>query len=454
MSQLLISIIAFLVAISILIAVHEFGHFWVARRFGIKVLRFSIGFGRPLFRWYDKLGTEYVLAAIPLGGYVSLFGEQNQVIPPAERHLAFSYKPVWVRMLVLAAGAFFNFFFAIAAYWVLFILGVSLFVPILGNVPKDSIAGLAGLHSGQEIVSIEGHPTPSWEAVSMQLLAQLGEEKVISVTVRDGKDKPLITKNLDIAHWTEGNSESGLEELGLVAQDPVPPIVGNITPDYPAFKGGLQTGDRILTINAQPVSSRSEVIHLIQSRPNQSMSLEVLRQNKTVKLTLQPLARTSETGKTLGYIGAEFVPLREMPKDLFRVERFGPIDALSQSLDRTREQISLTLKVLKKMILGTMSVRHVSGPLTIAKYAGETASIGFKEFLNFLGVISVSLGVLNLLPIPILDGGHLLYCVYEIVTGRKLSQFAQMIGFWLGGLILVGFMILAFYNDLTQILIR
>lgn len=451
MSQLLISLFAFLIAISILIAVHEFGHFWVARRCGIKVLRFSIGFGRPLYRCYDKLGTEYVISAIPLGGYVSLFGEQNQTIAPAERHLAFCHKPVYARMMVLAAGPFFNFFFAIAAYWVLFIMGVTIFIPILGNVPKHTVAGLAGLRAGQEIVSIEEVKTPSWQAVSMQLLAHMGEDNSVSMVVKD-KDGHLSKKILEISDWKDGASGTELENLGIVPVDPVPPVIGKVTPDLPAFKAGLKEGDRITSINNDSVMGRSEVIQWIQSHPNKTLHLEVSREGKKVKLTLLPMIKETDDGKIKGFIGAEFIPLKEMPKELIGNERFNMIDAFVQSCKKTIEQIDLTLKVLKKMIIGKVSVRHVSGPLAIAKYAGETVRIGLKEFLNFLGAISVSLGVLNLLPIPMLDGGHFMYCIYEVFTGRKVSETAQAIGFWIGGAILVGFMMLAFYNDLTHLL--
>ncbi|HXH54233.1 MAG TPA: RIP metalloprotease RseP [Gammaproteobacteria bacterium] len=454
MVQLLISILAFIVAISLLVGIHEFGHFWVARRFGIKVLRFSIGFGRPLYRWYDKLGTEYVISAIPFGGYVSLFGEREQTVSPQEQQQAFCFKSVWVRILVLVAGPFANLLFAIFVYWLLFMIGTSTFIPILGNVPKDSIAGLAGFHRGQEIISVEGKPTPSWESVSMQVLAHIGEDETINVGVRDHTEAPVQNKILDLGIVSGGTSESNwLDSLGLVPFDPVPAIVGNVLPGLPAFKAGLQPGDLILSADGDVISSRVDIIHYIQSRPNKKIHLAVQRDSQKLLLVLETVTKTSEEdNKKIGFVGIEFPPLKEMPKSLFRLQRYGVGTALVKAVSQTAEYSVLTLELLKKMIVGKVSPRHISGPVSIAKYAGESAAIGLKEFLTFLGVISISLGVLNLLPIPILDGGHVMYCLYEVMLGRRASEIAQNVGVWIGGLILVGFMILALYNDLMHFL--
>lgn len=452
MSQLVISILAFLVAIGILIAVHELGHFWVARRFGIKVLRFSIGFGRPLLRWYDKLGTEYVLSAIPLGGYVSLLGEKGQTVPPAERHMAYTYKPVLVRMLVLLAGPFFNLLFAIIAYWLVFLINVTVYAPVLGNVPKDSAAGMAGLYRGEEIIAVADKPTPSWEAVAMQLLAHMGEEKRIHLTVRNPITHELHTKSLDIEQLGDHTSEPDwLENLGLVPFDPVPPVVGKVLPDYPAFRAGLQEGDRIETVNGEKIYSRSELIQYIQTHPNTTIVLDILRGEHKIKITVIPIVKAlKDGGKKIGFIGVEFPPLKAMPKNLVRIQSYGVGKAFIKAVKRTVEYSVLTLDLLKKIVLGQVSTRHISGPLVIAKYAGETASIGFRQFLDFLAMISISLGVLNLLPIPILDGGHFMYCVYECFTGRRVSEAAQVVGAWIGGILLIGFMLLAFYNDFIR----
>jgi regulator of sigma E protease len=452
MYQLLVSVVAFLIAIGVLIAVHEFGHFWVARRFGVKVLRFSIGFGTPLYRWYDKLGTEYVLSVIPLGGYVALFGERGQVIPPAERSMAFSYKPVLVRMAVLAAGPLFNLLFALLAYWAVFLMGVTVFVPVLGYVPNDSIAGLAGLRAGQEIVAVENKPTNSWEAVGIQLLSHLGEDKTITVSVKEKGKTTIDNKILDLGHWSDSNAQSDLlQSVGLAPMDPIPPVIAKILPDYPAAKAGLQVGDTILSLDGLSIHSRSEVVHNLQTKANKPVVFEIIRRGQTLKIVVEPISKASQEGRIGGFIGIEFQALKEIPTDLIRAQRFGVVDSLVKAFNKTVDSSILLLEVIKKMVVGQVSVRHVSGPLAIAKYAGQSVSIGLKQFLDFLAMISISLGIFNLLPIPILDGGHFMYCVYELVTGKRVSEVAQNIGMWIGSIILIGFMTLAFYNDMTLI---
>lgn len=451
MSQFLITALAFIIAIGVLIAVHEYGHFWVARRFGIKVLRFSIGFGRPLYRWYDKLGTEYVLSAIPLGGYVALFGEKGQDIGAADQQMAFCYKSVWVRMSVLIAGPLFNLLFAILVFWAIFLMGSTAYIPVLGNVSKDSVAGLAGLHSGQEIISIEGEPTPSWESVSIQLFSHLGEDKTLSVTIQEkGKQE---TKTLDFSHWSDSSSHGDLlDSVGFTPIDPIPAVVSKVIADHPATKAGILAGDKILSADDHPVNSRSDVVNSIHAKANKTVILQILRHGQTLTIPIVPLAKKAEDGQEIGFIGVEFEPLKETPKDLVRIQHFGIWGSLIKAISRTTQYSVLTLEAFKKMILGEVSVRHLRGPLTIAKYAGQTASIGFKHFLDFLGMISISLGVINLLPIPILDGGHFMYCVYELITGKRVSEAAQNFGIWIGGLVLFMFMSLAIYNDITAVL--
>jgi regulator of sigma E protease len=453
MLQLLVSIIAFLVAISILVAVHEFGHFWVARRFGIKVLRFSIGFGRPLYRWHDKLGTEYLISAIPLGGYVSLFGEREEIVSPTERQMAFSSKPVFARMLVLLAGPVFNLLLAVFLYWIVFLMGISTWIPILGTIPKDSPAALAGLQAGQEIIAVQEKPTPSWEAVSLQILTDMGEEKHVNVTVRDRATEKIEKRSLDISQLKDGAAEDDwLAQLGFVLADPVPAVINSVLPGYPAAKAGLEKGDRITKVDHQLIHSRSELVEYIQHHVGKEVVLTVSRAKTTLKTTLQPIVKSVD-GNNVGFIGIEFITLKDIPQTFMRTQTFGVGEALVKACQRTWHYSVLTLEVLQKMIVGKVSSRHISGPISIAKYAGESALMGFKQFIDFLGLISISLGVLNLLPLPILDGGHVMFCLYEMVVGRPVSQTVYKVAMTAGGILLIAFMILAFYNDITHFIL-
>ncbi len=453
MLQVIISIVAFLVAISVLVVVHEYGHFWVARRFGIKVLRFSVGFGKPLYRFYDRLGTEYVLSAIPLGGYVSLLGEKGQDVPVADKSMAFATKPVWVRMLVLAAGPFANLLFAVLAYWTIFVLGVSLLIPLLGPVPFESIAGLAGLKEGQEIVRVMDNPTSSWEAVSVQLLKAMGDDQNIALTVKEPHTERELVKHLNLqAEDIDPTHPDWLAQLGLVPMDYRLPILAKILPGSPALEAGLLPGDRIVRVNNTPMNGSSDVIHYIQERPNKIVLLKILRQGQEKELSVKTMSKTMEEDKVIGFIGVEFQVPTEIPAAFLRVQRFGVISAFEKACHKTMDYSFLTLGVFKKMLQGKISSRHVSGPLMIAKYAGETAVGGFKYFLDFLAMVSISLGVLNLLPIPLLDGGQLLYAFYELCTGRALPAAVQSMGIWFGAFVLISLMSLAFYNDLMSLL--
>lgn len=453
MLNFLTAILAFLLAISILVAVHEFGHFWMARRFGVRVERFSIGFGRALYSWYDKLGTEYSLSLIPLGGYVSLFGENTKAIPLTERSMSFSHKPAWVRIAILLAGPCANLLFAVFVYWFILLLGVTTIAPILGEIPKDSVAGLAGLYKGQEIIAIEDYATPTWEAVSIQLIKHMGEDQALSIRVKENLRDEIQTKQLDLGHIADVSSESNwLESLGLLPLDPVPPLVGRVSAGTPAQRGGLQAGDLILSADGKAMDSRSEFIQYVQAHPNKMMVLQVFRHQKKLELTITPMSKKSDIGENIGFIGAEFPAPKELPARFVRVQKFGAVESLTKAFHKTVEYSKVTLEMLKKILLGQMSFRHISGPVIIAKYAGETASIGVKEFLDFLAKISISLGVFNLLPIPILDGGQCVYCVYELLTGRPVSLLAKTVGQWIGGIIILGVMMLAFYNDLLHLL--
>jgi len=451
MSQFLLSILGFILAIGILVSIHEFGHFWVARRFGIKVIRFSIGFGRPLFRWYDKLGTEYVLASIPLGGYVQMLGEQDIDVPQSERPMAYSLKPTWVRMLVLLAGPGFNLIFAVLMYWIVFFSGISVMIPLLGNIPEGSPAYVAGLKSGQEIVAVEGEETKSWEEVHGALLSHLGETPVISIDVRNKNQQTVETHHLDLSHLAGEKSEGDiLDELGIVPLDVIPPIIGEILPDYPAAKAGLAEGDKILSVNGTEVHSRIELSQYIQSHLDDKLTIVVLRGEAKQTFLLSPMIKKLEDGRDIGFIGVKYVPPILPPQEYMHIEKYGAGQALVKALQQTKEYSLLSLSTIKKMIMGTISSKYINGPVAIAKFAGRSVSFGFEYFLSFLAMISISLAIINLLPIPLLDGGNFMYCLWEMVTGKIVSFHVRVIGAWIGALFIIGITLLALYNDLIR----
>lgn len=448
----LYSLLAFLVATGLLISVHEFGHFWVAKRLGIKVLRFCIGFGKPLLTWHDRQGTEYVLAAIPLGGYVKMLDETETVVASNERHRAFNNKPVWVRMLVIAAGPAFNLGFAVIAYWLVFMIGIVSMVPIIGDVPKGSVAYIAGLRSGQEIIKIDDQATSNWEEIAVALMSQVGDRSFINVVVRDHNRHAITVHALNLSNWSLGNNDENiLKNLGLEPIDPVPPIVGKVLADMPAAKVGLKAGDLIISIDGKAVASRSALMALLHDKYDRAVHLEYKRNHEIMTTLITPTKKLLDGGDATGFIGIQFEE-HAWPKDLIRTQHEAPWPALHKAYKRTLEYSELTLQFLYKMVTGKMSLQHVAGPISIAKFAGRTALSGPAYFLSFLALVSISLGVLNMLPIPILDGGHFLFCIIELIRGKALSVKAMQFGNSIGFVVLGSFMLLAVYNDVIRIM--
>lgn len=453
MNTFIFAILGFIVAIGLLTTVHEFGHFWVARTLGVKVLKFSIGFGRSLFSWYDKSGTEYVVAAIPLGGYVKMLDQNEGLVAPNELHRAFNTKSVWTRMLIIAAGPAFNMLFAIVAYWCVFMLGVTSMVPVLGDVPNGSIAAVAGLKSGQEIIAVDDHPTASWEDIAVALISHVGDSNFINIKVQDQNSRQTSVHALNLTNWSlANNDENIIKNLGLAPLDPIEPIVGSLLPDMPAAKAGLKPGDKIIGVDGVPVTSRSAFMHALHDKYDRALHLSVERNGHTETILITPIKKILDGGEAIGYIGIQFQE-QAWPQDLIRVRKATPWIALQQATAKTKEYTILTLQFLRKMIIGQMSLQHVAGPISIAKFAGRTAQSGLEYYLGFLALVSISLGVLNMLPIPILDGGHFLFCLIEVVRGKPLSPRAINIGHSVGFVILGSFMLLAVYNDVLRLFV-
>jgi regulator of sigma E protease len=446
MTPVIVSILAFVIAISVLVAVHEFGHFWVARRLGFKVLRFSIGFGRPL--WKRTVGadpTEYVIAAIPLGGYVKLLDEREGPVAEHELARSFTRRPIWQRLLVLAAGPTFNFLFAILAYWALFMWGVPHSQPVIGNVTADSYAARAGLQSGDVILRVGAERTPDPKAVIFALLEDLLDDGATTLEVRNpGGEERDVALNVASAAERHGLTEPGALLTGLgfdFSPPPVPPVVERALKDGPAAQAGIESGDRILAVDGVATPSGNALVEYVKARPGERVMLTVRRDD--IERTVPVMIRAEQLeGASIGRIGVE---LRRV-----ELQRLGPLSALGRAGAETWEMSQLTVTMLWNMVMGRVSVKNISGPINIAAFAGETARVGLRPFLTFLAIVSISLGVLNLLPIPILDGGQMVFQMIEWAKGSPLSERAQALGQQVGIALLLLLMSLAFYNDISS----
>ncbi|BAN68671.1 RIP metalloprotease RseP [endosymbiont of unidentified scaly snail isolate Monju] len=453
MDGFLLKLLAFIVAIGILVTVHEFGHFWVARRLGVKVLRFSIGFGRPLKTWRGRRDdTEYVIAAIPLGGYVRMLDGREDEVPPDEAHRAFDRKPLWVRSAVVLAGPLFNFLFAIVAFWAILVLGEIGARPLIGDVLPGTPAAQAGLVSGEEIVAVAGERTPTWGQVLQALAGSTLSDKPLHLRGRlpSGEEREHR-----LPAGTVGDPASQpdlLQTLGIRPDRPVvPPVFGEVLPGEAAAQAGIHPGDRILDADGQTIDDWGDWVRYVQARPGQPIHLRIERAGRELALTVIP-ARRQQGDREIGRIGAVNQPLDEAVLSRWRVEyRLGPLEALPEAAGRTLQYSVLTLKVIWRILTGEASIQNLSGPLSIADAAGKTASHGLVSFLRFLAIVSISLGVINLLPVPVLDGGHLLYFLIEAVRGGPLPERWLEYGQRIGIAMLVALMFVAFYVDIVRL---
>lgn len=448
----LIAVLAFVFAISVLITVHEFGHFWVARRMGVKVLRFSIGFGRPLWKRVSRDGTEYVIAALPLGGYVKMLDEREGDVAPEDLPYAFNRKSLPARTAIVAAGPAFNFIFAILAYWAVFMLGVPGIKPIVGETVPDTPAAAAGFQPQDRVLNVNGAPTPTWDVVTLELLdGILGDDLIqIEVESRAGARRVL---ELQVPPNTRELTEPGALMSGLGLQlwmPPLQPVIGELQPGGSAMQAGLRRGDRILDAGGRVIEDWQEWVEFVRAHPGETVNLRVQRNGDIVETALA-IGSVEEDGIRIGRIGAGVQVPDDYAAELRAEQRYGPVAAVPAAVGKTWEISVLTLRLLGRMLMGDVSIKNISGPINIAQYAGFTASVGLVPFLMFLAVISVSLGVLNLLPIPILDGGHLAYFAVEAVKGSPVSERTEMLGQKIGILVLLLLMGFAFYNDLARL---
>lgn len=452
--NILISIAAFVFTIGVLVTVHEFGHFIVARRLGIRVLRFSVGFGKPLWRWQRRPdSTEYVLGWLPLGGYVKMLDEREGEVSEADRPLAFNRQSLWKRVPVVLAGPTFNLLFAVLVYWVLFMVGIPGIRPIVGAVTKDSPAAVAGLAKHDEILAVGAHRTPTWNTVGVRLLEDVmhGGSVPLKVRTPDGRERQLRLHVTDAkALMKPGRLLAG---IGLSPWSPaLPAVIESVAAGGPARAAGLRPRDRVTQVGPTPIRSWQQLVSILQKSPGETLSIKVERGRRTLSLSL-PVGRMREHGgRTIGYIGVRVRVPPNFGARLKAEERYNPIVALGHAVGRTGSLIWLTLDASWNMVVGKVSLRNLSGPVGIAQYAGYTARSGLVPFLAFLAIVSISLGVLNLLPIPVLDGGHVAYYIVEAVKGSPLSARAEMLGQRVGIALLLVLMGFAVYNDLMRLL--
>ena len=450
MIDLLQTITALVVALSILIAIHEYGHFWVAKRLGVKVMRFSIGFGQPIWRWMSRDGeTEYVVAAIPLGGYVKMLDEREGPIAVAELPRAFNRRPVGHRCMIVVAGPLFNFIFAVFAYWVMFVVGVPGMKAVVGEVTPDTPAYYAGLRTGMTIIEVDHEATPTWKSAIDRLLPHLVLRERVEIAVESNGS--VGTHILDFTRLTKQALEPDdlMLRAGLAPYTPlVAPVLDRINPGSPAEQAGLRTGDRIVAINSEPLNDWFVLVREVQQSTSNPLRLTVERGSEQFQVTVIP--QMDETGKG-GRIGASVKFDHELFAHLRAELSYSPFHAINKALIQTGEMSLLTLRVMWEIVAGRASTKNISGPVTIAQFAKQSASAGISYFLGFLALVSLSLGVLNLLPVPMLDGGHLLFYLVEIVKGKPVSEQTEIVAQRIGLFLIAALMSLALYNDFMRL---
>ena len=456
------SVLALLVTLGILVTVHEFGHFWVARRCGVKVLKFSIGFGKAVKTWVGKDGVEYVIAPIPLGGYVRMLGQEDTSVPDAEavpaeeREKSFASKSVWQRMAISAAGPAANFLLAIVIFWIINIaFGTSGVAPVISSVTEGSVAERAGLEPGDEIIAIDGEPTLIWQQVALQLVGRMGESGSVTFSVQGPASAAARDVNVPILSFMADSTDPRpLKTLGITQID-IPAVIDKLVEGGAGEQAGLLAGDRIVRIAGQRIDGWTQWVEIIRASPELELDVEVERGDQLVELRLTPALSELPDGSRIGIIGAYVQQVdydQLVPREMRREVKYNAVSAIVPAITETYEKSVFVLVSIKKMIVGLISVKNINGPITIAQVAGETASYGLNVYLGFLALLSISLGVMNLMPIPILDGGHILYNLIEIVTRRPVPEKVQAFGLQIGLLLISGIMMLAVYNDVARLL--
>ena len=446
------TVAAFIIALGVLIVVHEYGHYLVARLCGVKVLRFSVGFGRPLATWRrGRDQTEWVVAAVPFGGYVKMLDEREAPVPPAEMGRAFNRQSVGRRFLIVVAGPLFNFLFAIAVYAGLYMYGLPEARPVVAQPPAATLAHAAGFRAGDMVRAVDGHAVATWQDLRWRVLQAALQRQRLSVEVINERDQ-ISTLLLDLSAYPAAEVESDLlERIGLGLYRPkLAPVLGQVVAGGAAERAGLQAGDLVRQAEGRALETWEELVQVVRARPQQPVRLGIERAGVSLELVVTP-DEVSAKGARFGRIGAApQIPAAHAARIFVQV-RHGPLDSVAQAVVKTWDISVFSLKMLGMMLLGEVSWKNLSGPVTIADFAGQSAQLGWIPYLTFLALISISLGVLNLLPIPLLDGGHLMYYLFEWIKGSPASERAMDLGQRAGIALLLVLMAFAFYNDLTRL---
>lgn len=451
MSALFI-VVAAILLLGPLIAIHEFGHYFVARKLGVKVLVYSIGFGPTILKWTSKKsGIQYQLSALPLGGYVKMLDEREGNVAEADLPYAFNRQPPWKRIAIVAAGPLINLIFAILLFWILFLPAQEQLNTRVGKVLADTPAAAAQMQVGDKITAIDGTPVTTWEKLNFALVDRVGETGNIQVQAeRAGEIK---TFNLPIQNFINDQSQSPLDVLGFTPYRPqIPAIVSKLSEDGAAIRQGMQVGDQIIAIDGVKMNDWYDVVQVVQASPEKLLKVDVLRNNQIQQLEVMPQGKRDNMGNVSGVLGVQSDPGKiVIPEDYKQTIQYSPSEALFMAVDKTGQLSSMILNSIVKMVRGLIGLDNLSGPITIAKVAGQSAEMGWQTFISFMALMSVSLGILNLLPIPMLDGGHLVYYFIELIRGKPVSEQIQLVGLKIGMVLLGSMMLLALFNDIMRL---
>ncbi|WP_180134945.1 RIP metalloprotease RseP [Acinetobacter sp. YH12070] len=448
----LFMIIAAILLLGPLIAIHEFGHYFVARKLGVKVLVYSIGFGPTLLKWTSKKsGIQYQLSALPLGGYVKMLDEREGDVAAEDLPKAFNRQHPWKRIAIVAAGPLINLAFAVVLFWILFLPAQEQLNTRVGKILPNTPAAAAQMQTGDKITAVDGTQVSTWERLNYALVDRVGETGNIQIQAeRAGQ---IQNFSLPIQSFLRDQTQSPLDVLGFTPYRPeIPAVVSKLSEDGAAIRQGMQVGDRIVSIDGVKMKGWFDVVQVVQASPEKLLKIDVLRQNKIVHLNVMPQGKRDQMGKVTGLLGVQSDPGKvNIPAEYKQTIQYTPVEAMGKAVEKTGQISSMILNSIVKMVRGLVGLDNLSGPITIAKVAGQSAEMGWQTFISFMALMSVSLGILNLLPIPMLDGGHLIYYFIELIRGKPVSEQIQLVGLKIGMVLLGSMMLLALFNDIMRL---